>query len=623
MSRVELRLLGGFDARLDGADLSGFESQKSRALLAYLALNRDRQVERRLLSGLLWSERSEVSARRNLRQALHNIRTTFGTALDLPPVFTAAQTRVQLNPELDCWIDVEIFRQASGQPAAEDGDVTELAAAARLYVGDLLAGFDLGGCPVFEEWLREEQERLRRAAVAVYQRLVATSLESANYRAGIDYAHRLLTIDPTSEQTHRELMQLYSRCGHHSRALTQYRRLHQLLESELGVEPMPETTELYQRLLAARDAPPEERPDEQAVGPVLPLEGRAAELRRLRAHWQEARDGHGGLTLLVGEEGIGKTRLARSFLAQVAAEGEVSVRATGLAPSGVPADQPIRRLLDGPAAPGTATALFVDDLQWANDDDREALLRLVQRITRQPVWVLACCRSGVDLSAFHRSEGNVHHLSLDRLHPRSIHAICSGLLDLAEARRLSHFVAEWSGGSPLVIAQLVDYLWDAGLLASRPTGGWTLDGQLPSKPPDFEALIGRRLRHLPASARRLLVLAAVLGPRFDRTTLVEAGDEHPAVVDACLELLLDRWLIRWASSAWTPNRPGPDVERWTRGHREGAFEFAHDRVRLAVLATLDPRRVRELRRQVRALASADKVTVHSTPPRLDKTEERS
>ncbi len=624
MSRVELRLLGGFDARLDGAEMSGFESQKARALFAYLALNRERQVERRYLSGLLWSERSEVSARRNLRQALHNIRGTLGIALDLPPVFTGAQTRVQLNPELDCWIDVDVFREASGEVLHDgDRDLSALGAAARLYAGDLLAGFTLDDCPLFDDWLREEQERLRRAAIAVYQQLVVASLEGGNYRRGIDYAHRLLTIDPTSEETHRQLMRLYSGSGHHSRALSQYRHLRQLLEHELGVEPMAETTELYDRLLQARDATPEETAEQQAVGPVLPLEGRAAELRRLRAHWQEARDGHGGLTLLVGEEGIGKTRLARSFLAQVVAEGEVIVRAAGLAPPGGPPGQPIRRLVDGPSAPDKATALFIDDLQWSSQDDLEALLRLVLRISRQPVWVLACCRSGFDLSAFHRTEGNVHHLSLDRLHPRSIHAICNGLLELADAQRLARFVASWSGGSPLMITELINYLWDAGLLVCQPEGGWTLEGQLPSKPADFEALIARRLRHLPASARRLLVLAAVVGAHFDRSSLVEAGDEHPAVVDACLEVLLDRWLIRWAGSPWTASRPGPDVERWNRGHREGTFEFAHERVRLSVLATLDPRRVRELRQQVRALASGNRATGNSNPAWLDQAEERN
>jgi DNA-binding SARP family transcriptional activator len=614
MSRVELRFLGGFDARLDGKDLGGFESRKSRALLAYLALNRERQVERRFLAGLLWSERSEVSARRNLRQALHNIRGTFSVAADLPPIFTGLRGSVQLNPELDCWVDVEAFRHAvrSGLES-DDNDTTELASAARLYSGDLLVGFGLGDCPVFEEWLEGEQERLRRAAVSVYRRLVEGSLEGGDYRRGIDYAHRLLTIEPTSEETHRQLMRLYSGAGRHSRALTQFKQLEQLLDRELGVQPMPETVELYEHLLEARDAGGDDT-SEPSVGPVLPLEGRAAELRRLRAQWQDARDGHGGLTLLVGEEGIGKTRLARSFLAHVASEGGVTIRTASLAPPPADDDSAVARLVDGPIPSGAAAVLHIDNLQWAGDEDLVALKRLTERIQRQPIWVLACCTSGADLSSFHQPEDRVQHLSLDRLHERAIATICCGLLDLADAQRLTLFVARWSGGNPLAMAEMVNYLWDAGVLVSQPSGRWSLAGSLPTRPADFTALIGRRLAQLPTSARRLLVVAALLGHRFDRETLVAAGDEHPAVVDACVEVLLDRWLIRWTSQAWTSTRPGSDVDRWNRGHREGTLEFAHERVRWAVLGGLSTDRLQALRRQVSERLASDVPAVETGQP---------
>ncbi len=604
MSRFELRLLGGFDARLDGIDLNGFESQKARALLAYLALQKERPVERRLLAGLFWSERSEVSARRNLRQALHNIRGVFSKALDLPPVFSGTRTTVQLHPEFECWVDVEAFRKSVDDGLAEDDDVSTLAAAARLYAGDLLAGFTLEGCPVFDEWLSEEQGELRRRVVAAYRKLVRDALESGNHRLGIDYAHRLLTFDPASEEAHRELMRLYSASGRYSRALSQYKHLQELLATELGVEPMPETVALYEELLEERTNGAGDPYEESPVGPVLPLEGRAAELRRLRVHWQEARDGHGSLTLLVGDDGIGKTRLARSFLAQIASEGDVAIRSVHLTPpGGESATHAVRRLVDGPTEAGKATALFIDDLQWCSEDDSEALLRLVQRIYGQPVWVLACCRSGADLSPLHRTEGTVQHLALDRLHSRAVHSICNGLLDLADAQRLSRYVASWSGGSPLAIAELIHYLWDVGALVAQPNGGWTLDRDLPRRPADFGALVQERLSLLPRSARRLLVLAAVMGARFDRAALVEAEEEHPAVVDACLEVLFDRWLIRWADAPWSRDRPAPDVERWNRGHREGAFEFAHERLRWAVLSTLDPGRARAIRRQLRALRS--------------------
>ena len=67
MKRLEIRLLGGFEVRRDGEVVSGFESQKARALLAYLALQAGERVPRERLASLLWSERPDDSARRNLR----------------------------------------------------------------------------------------------------------------------------------------------------------------------------------------------------------------------------------------------------------------------------------------------------------------------------------------------------------------------------------------------------------------------------------------------------------------------------------------------------------------------------------------------------------------------------
>src|SRR5947199_237865 len=70
MAHLSLSLLGRPQARLDGVAVAGFESQKVRALLAYLALEADRPHARDALAGLLWPEQPDHDARNNLRQAL-------------------------------------------------------------------------------------------------------------------------------------------------------------------------------------------------------------------------------------------------------------------------------------------------------------------------------------------------------------------------------------------------------------------------------------------------------------------------------------------------------------------------------------------------------------------------
>jgi DNA-binding SARP family transcriptional activator len=65
--------LGALRVTLDDQPVSGFRTQKARALLAYLAVEA-RPHERDHLAGLLWAERPDPIARTYLRQALANLR---------------------------------------------------------------------------------------------------------------------------------------------------------------------------------------------------------------------------------------------------------------------------------------------------------------------------------------------------------------------------------------------------------------------------------------------------------------------------------------------------------------------------------------------------------------------
>ena len=78
MAHLSLSLLGAFQATLDGKPITGFESAKVRALLAYLALEADGPHRRESLAGLLWPDRPEQVARHNLRHALSVLRKVIG-----------------------------------------------------------------------------------------------------------------------------------------------------------------------------------------------------------------------------------------------------------------------------------------------------------------------------------------------------------------------------------------------------------------------------------------------------------------------------------------------------------------------------------------------------------------
>ena len=110
MARLELSFFGTFSASLDGQPITGFESGKVRALLAYLAMQPERAHTRGALTALLWPEQAEDSARANLRQALANLRRAIGDPGAPAPFLLISREAIQFNPAADSWLDARFHR---------------------------------------------------------------------------------------------------------------------------------------------------------------------------------------------------------------------------------------------------------------------------------------------------------------------------------------------------------------------------------------------------------------------------------------------------------------------------------------------------------------------------------
>ena len=295
--------------------MTGFESQKARALFAYLAVQGGQAISREQLSTLLWPDKREVAARRNLRQALYNIRTTLQAFPSTRHALDATRLSVGLNSELDCWLDVEKFQSAlRAGTAGGRFDPHLLAVAARLYRGDFLAGFPIKGSVPFEEWMFSEQQRLREMAVEALRSLVDTYFSRGEYRIGLRMALRLVAIDPLSEEAHRHLMRLYQMAGRRGRALEQFENLARTLEEELGVEPAEKTVALYESILQGDTPTGRSDRSAQSMAPVVPLVGRSDSLAALERSWDQVLGGSSRIAVVEGEAGVGKTRLVRTVL---------------------------------------------------------------------------------------------------------------------------------------------------------------------------------------------------------------------------------------------------------------------------------------------------------------------
>ncbi len=194
MLRLQLTLLGGFQARLEPGKLLDISAKKTRGLLAYLALPPGREHSRDKLMGLLWSDRGDKQARSSLRQALTELSQEFGS--DGASLLVKGRDTLALDPNAT-EVDAVLFEQL-----ASSEDHGELRRAAALYAGELLEGFGIRD-QAFEDWLANERRRNRELAISVFRKLACREKGAEALAAG----QRLLALDPLQEEGHRFLMQ--------------------------------------------------------------------------------------------------------------------------------------------------------------------------------------------------------------------------------------------------------------------------------------------------------------------------------------------------------------------------------------------------------------------------------
>lgn len=315
MTRLSLCLLGTFSAQLDGRLLRGFEADKVRALLAYLAVENKHPHRRSVLAGLFWPDHPENAARASLRNALYNLRSTLQNHQAFPPYLLSDQATIQFNTLSSHWVDVHKFEEKIAR-GIEIGAATDLKSrlqslkeAVELYQGDFLSGFSFHDCPEFEQWQLSKQELYQGQVITALTQLAATYEEQEELALAITYSQRLVQLAPWEEGAHRRLMRLFAVSGQRSLAMNQFAICQQYLEVELEVQLEPATIQLYEQIRHGSFTSPA-----QAAGPahnlpiaLAPLIGRTKELDEID---RRLADPACRLLTVSGPGGSGKTYLA-------------------------------------------------------------------------------------------------------------------------------------------------------------------------------------------------------------------------------------------------------------------------------------------------------------------------
>lgn len=238
-------------------DLSEIQlTQSVQALLAYLLLRHGRTVSRDHLADLFWGELGEQRAHNCLNTALWRLRSTFrknGTQPNRTEfLVTNSLGEVGFNNADSCWIDITEFVGLWERIPRRSCDLTphdqrNLDRIIELYEGDLLERFD-------HEWVLPERERYRLMYLSSLARLMDDYHSKKLPEKSLEYAQRILAIDPLREDVHREAMKLYMELGQRTTAIHQYKVCYEILARELNITPMIETQTLYKQALCESEA---------------------------------------------------------------------------------------------------------------------------------------------------------------------------------------------------------------------------------------------------------------------------------------------------------------------------------------------------------------------------------
>ncbi|MBI5928039.1 MAG: tetratricopeptide repeat protein [Chloroflexi bacterium] len=330
-AKLSILLFGPPIIRIESEVLK-LDTRKAVGLLTYLAI-KNQPVSRDTLCNLLWTDYEKRGAQSALRRTLSVLNKGLNQEW-----LVIQQNTISLKESPDLYVDVNSFRTLINTPECQHNSngvcelcYQNLSKAVEIYHDDFLAGFGLRDGVNFDNWQQLETDTLERQLEETLRKLISWHQATQEYEKAIFYANRWLSLDPLNESSHYTLMQLYVLNRQRSAALKQYQICVEQLTTELGIEPLQETTDLFKAIqndefplytdaLVLEDVTKQASPA-LSIKPTLTtlphyntaFIGRERELDEIHQLLQSPSC---RLLTLTGPGGIGKTRLAIQAAAQ-------------------------------------------------------------------------------------------------------------------------------------------------------------------------------------------------------------------------------------------------------------------------------------------------------------------
>ncbi|NLE77412.1 MAG: hypothetical protein GX605_11760, partial [Chloroflexi bacterium] len=219
--------------------LSRWASVRTRELF-YFLLAHPEGVRREQVGDLFWPDLTQSRMNSVFHTVLYRLRRAL-----FSECIVYEDSRYRFNAGVDWWYDAKVFEElvdAAKQVEDAPEAISLYQEALNLYRGDYLEEF-------YSDWCAQERDRLRERYLSAAMALAELLFDQDELEASVGVCQSVLARDRYQERAYRRLIRCYARMGDRAAAVKSYRQCVELLREDLGLDPTPETEELYREVL--------------------------------------------------------------------------------------------------------------------------------------------------------------------------------------------------------------------------------------------------------------------------------------------------------------------------------------------------------------------------------------